>query len=145
MEKITFDSGLKEYEVGGGVLSFNPGDPNVYSRFMEATDKFRDIEESLVSKAKVADGSGEAVLKLLKEADAGSKKVLKWVFGEHNDFEKILNGTNLLAVGTNGERVLTNFLHALLPIIKEGAEACAKIQTEAAKAQAQAERALRQG
>lgn len=145
MEKIIFDGGLREYEMGGGVLSFNPSDPNVYSRFMEATDKLRVIEDSLVSKAKTADGSGEAVLQLLKEADVESKKVLGWVFGEHNDFDKILNGANLLAVGTNGERILTNFLQALMPVIKAGAEECAKVQTEAAKAQARAERAQRQG
>ena len=144
MEKILFDDGLKEYEMGGGVLSFNPSDPNVYSRFMEATDKLRVIEDSLVSKAKSSDGSGEAILQLLKEADVESKKVLGWVFGEHNDFDKILNGANLLAVGTNGERILTNLLQALMPVIKTGAEECAKIQTEAAKAQARAERAQRQ-
>ena len=36
MEKIIFDGGLREYEVGGGILSFNPSDPNVYTRFMDA-------------------------------------------------------------------------------------------------------------
>lgn len=145
MEKIIFDGGLKEYEVGGGVLSFNPSDPNVYTRFMDATDKLRAIEDNLVNKAKTANGSGEAVLQLLRDADLEAKQVLGWVFGEHNDFDKILNGANLLAVGTNGERILTNFLQALLPVIKSGAEACAKLKTDAAKAQARAERAQRQG
>ena len=144
MERISFDSGLKEYEVGGGILSFNPSDPNVYTRFMDATDKLRTIEDNLVNKAKEADGSGEAVLRLLTEADTEAKQVLSWVFGEHNDFDKILQGANLLAVGTNGERILTNFLQALLPVIKSGAEACAKLKTDAAKAQARAERAKRQ-
>lgn len=144
MEKIVFDGGLKEYEVGGGILSFNPSDPNVYTRFMEATDKLRAIEDTLVNKAKATDGSGEAVLQLLRDADLEAKQVLGWVFGEQNDFDKILNGTNLLAVGTNGERILTNFLQALLPVIKSGAEACAKMKTDAAKAQARAERARRQ-
>lgn len=145
MEKIIFDDGLKEYEVGGGILSFNPSDPNVYTRFMDATDKLLMIEENLINKAKAANGSGEAVLQILREADLEAKQVLGWVFGEHNDFDKILQGTNLLAVGTNGERILTNFLQALLPVIKSGAEACAKLKTDAAKAQAYAERAKRQG
>ena len=144
MEKIIFDGGLREYEVGGGILSFNPSDPNVYTRFMDATDKLRAVEDNLVNKAKSVNGSGEAVLQLLREADVEAKKVLSWVFGEHNDFDKILNGANLLAVGFNGERILTNFLQALLPVIKSGAEECAKLKTEAAKAQARAERAQRQ-
>ena len=145
MEKIIFDGGLKEYEVGGGILSFNPSDPNVYSRFMDASVKLQEIEDDLVKKAKVSNGSGEAVLQLLREADLEAKQVLSWVFGEHNDFDKILRGTNLLAVGVNGERILTNFLQALLPVIKSGAEACAKMKTDAAKAQARAERAKRNG
>ena len=145
MEKIIFDGGLREYEVGGGILSFNPSDPNVYIRFMEATDKLLAIEDNLVNKAKVANGSGEVILQLLRDTDLEAKQVLGWVFGEHNDFDKILNGTNLLAVGTNGERILTNFLQALLPVIKSGAEECAKLKTDAAKAQARAERAQRQG
>ena len=39
MEQLTIDTGLREYAVnggpehGGGVLRFNPSDPNVYSRF----------------------------------------------------------------------------------------------------------------
>lgn len=145
MEKIIFDGGLKQYEVGGGVLSFNPSDPNVYARFMDATDKLRAIEDKLIDKAKVANGSGEAVLQLFREADMEAKKVLCWVFGEQNDFDKILNGANLLAVGTNGERILTNFLQALLPVINSGAEACAKLKTDAARAQAKAERGKRGG
>ena len=40
MEKISFDSGVKSYKINGtGVLRFNPGDPNVYARFLQAADK----------------------------------------------------------------------------------------------------------
>lgn len=145
MEKIVFDRGLREYEVGEGVLSFNPSDPNVYARIMEATEKFREIEDKLVSKAETVNNSGEAVLQLLRDADLEAKKILGWVFGEHNDFDKILGGANLLSVGTNGERILTNFLHALMPVIKSGAEECAKSAADMAKAQAQAARAQRRG
>ena len=31
MEKLSFDTGIREYDVNGnGVLRFNPSDPNVY-------------------------------------------------------------------------------------------------------------------
>ena len=49
MEKLVFDSGVKEYKLGtGGVLRFNPSDPNVYARFMDAMDKIRAVEADLV-------------------------------------------------------------------------------------------------
>ena len=69
------------------------------------------------------------------------KEVLGWVFGEGNDFDQILGGVNLLAVGKNGQRVVTNLFDALQPILVEGAENCARAQTEAAVAQAKARRA----
>ena len=37
MEKIQFDAGQRSYRInGGGILRFNPCDPNLYRRFMEA-------------------------------------------------------------------------------------------------------------
>lgn len=127
MEKITaFDLGIKEYEIGMGVLRFNPGDPNVYHRFMEADEKLRAVEERLVKKATDVGDDPAAGLKLIAEADREAKTVLSWVFGEQNDFDQILGGANLLGVGTNGERILTNLIHALTPIIQQGATECAK-------------------
>ena len=41
MEKLQFDSGVKSFRINGaGVLRFHPGDPNLYSRFLEAVEKF---------------------------------------------------------------------------------------------------------
>lgn len=48
MEKISFDSGIKSYKINGsGVLRFNPCDPNVYARFLEAADRMQNIEQAL--------------------------------------------------------------------------------------------------
>ena len=53
MEKLIFDSGVKEYQINdNGVLRFNPSDPNVYSRFMNATEKITGTEKRMVEKAK---------------------------------------------------------------------------------------------
>ena len=130
MEKLIFDTGLKSFTVNdGGVLRFNPSDPNVYARFVEAAAKIQAVEDDMVKKAQSikAEGeeAGEAALKLMKEADQEMKKILGWVFGEINDFEKIFAGVNLMAVGENGERVITNFISALLPIMQSGAQKCA--------------------
>ena len=146
MEKIVFDSGVKEYEINNnGVLRFNPGDPNVYARFLEAAKKIQAIEANLTEQAKMQKDQeeGAAALELLIEADRQMKDVLTWVFGEGNDFDKILGGVNLMAVACNGERVITNLLNALLPIIEQGASDCAKQQVGDAVQQARQNRAQR--
>lgn len=143
MEKLTLDTGLKAYKInGGGVLRFNPGDPNLYARFLEALDKLKQLEKDLADRAAAIEhDDGAAVLRLLSDADAEAKKTLSWVFGGGNDFDEILGGVNLLALGANGERVLTNLFAALEPILTAGAESCARGQTDAAVAKAKARRA----
>lgn len=144
METIQFDSGIREFNLNGlGVLRFNPCDPNLYTRFMEAVDSLADLEKELSRQAKAAseDARGTTILKLLKDADRQMKQTLSHVFGEGNDFEVLLGGVNLLAVGNNGQRVITNLFAALQPVLLLGAEACARQQTDAAVRQAQARRA----
>ena len=146
MEKIQFDSGMKEYRINGeGVLKFNPGDPNVYARFLEAAQKIRELEQELAEQAKALEGqeNGAQVVQLMAQADKQMKEVLGWVFGNGNDFDKILGGVNLLAVAGNGERVVTNLFGALQPILVAGAEVCAREKTAAAVAKANARRAGR--
>lgn len=144
MQNIQFDSGVAEYRInGGGVLRFNPGDPNVYARFSEAMDKVKALESELVEKAKgvALEDSGLELVKLMADADRQMKQTLNWVFGSGNDFDTLLGGVNLLAVAGNGERVVTNFFAALEPILVDGAEKCAREKTDAAVAKAKARRA----
>lgn len=147
MEKFVFDSGVKEFEVNGnGVLRFNPGDPNLYARFSDVLEEIREVEKELGVEAKKLEqcqDSGVAALRLMREADRKIKKLLDAVFGDGNDFDKLLGGVNLLAVAGNGERVITNLLRALQPILAEGAEACAKQEADRAVAEAKLERAQR--
>ena len=135
MEQIRFDSGMKKYRINGnGVLEFNPRDPNLFARFLEATEKIRDIEKALTQQASAIapESAGEETLRLMAEADRKMKNLLGEIFGSHNDFHAILQGVNLLAVAENGERVVTNLFSALEPILLEGAKVC----TGEAKAQA---------
>ena len=147
MEKLIFDSGIREFQInGGGVLRFNPGDPNLYGRFLDAMEKVRGVEQELVDRAKEMEqvqDSGAAVLGLLRETDRKLKKLLDEVFGEGNDFDALLGGVNLLAVAGNGRRVIENLLGALQPILAQGAEACAKQEAEQAVAEARLARARR--
>lgn len=145
MEKISFDSGIKEYQINdSGVLRFHPGDPNLYVRFLDAVEKIQQVEDDLTQKAKEIEETdgGEQAVKLMAQADKQMKEILREVFGAENDFDKILGGINLLAVADNGERVVTNLFAALQPVLVAGAERCAKETGEAAVQQAKARRAM---
>ena len=132
MEKIQFDSGVRSYRInGGGILRFNPSDPNMYSRFLEAVEKLQEAEKELTRQAETA--QAQDIVKLMTQADEKMKNILGWVFGESNDFHKLLGGVNLLAVADNGERVVTNLFAALEPVLVEGAKRCAGQQAEKAR------------
>ena len=133
MEKIQFDSGIRSYRINGaGILRFNPGDPNLYSRFLEAVEKLKEVEAELTQQA--AETEGVQIVKLMTQADEKMKNILGWVFGPENDFQKILGGVNLLAIADNGERVVTNLFGALEPVLVEGAKRCAGQQADRIKA-----------
>ena len=132
MEKIQFDSGVRSYRInGGGILRFNPSDPNLYSRFLEAVEKLQEAEKELTRQAETA--QAQDIVKLMTQADEKMKNILGWVFGESNDFHKLLGGVNLLAVADNGERVVTNLFAALEPVLVEGAKRCAGQQAAKAR------------
>lgn len=126
MKKIKLDTGVEAVAIGGGVLRFNPGDPNLYVRFQQAADKLAAVETDLVMQAQGHDGTEQRVTALLQEADSRMKQILAWVFGPGNDFDAIVGGVNLLAVAANGERVVTNLFAALEPILLDGARRCAR-------------------
>lgn len=138
MKKIQFDTGMEELHIGGGVLRFNPQDPNLYARFMEASEKLVAVEQEMIAKGEKAKES--QVVTVLREADRKMKDILNWVFGTGNDFDAILGGVNLLAVASNGQRVVTNLFEALEPVILNGAMACAKARSDEAAAKAAARR-----
>lgn len=128
-EKLVFDDGIKEYEVNGReLLCFNPSDPNVYNRFCELREELPKLEDEYEVRLKELEAetgmddleSSGKVLKLMRDTDVKVKAKLSYAFGDMNDFDKIMGGVNLLAVGKNGERIVTNLLSALQPIIESG-------------------------
>ena len=125
MKQLTIDTGLREYAVnggpehGGGVLRFNPSDPNVYSRFCTLQNQLQELEQQVQAQSP----TGTDAIQLLAQADQRAKGLLAEVFGPGNDFDAMLGGTNLLAVAGNGERVITNLFAALQPILEAAGRA----------------------
>lgn len=149
MEQLNLHSGVKEYQLmeGGAILRFNPSDPNVYARFMESSEKIRAVEQKQAAKAKILtdkkpENMGEESLKIMRETDRLMKNILNDIFGDGNNFDQILCGLNLMAVGSNGERLITNLLNALQPIMERGAKECVGKEVSAAKLNREQRRAM---
>lgn len=121
METLIFDTGIKSYRVGGGVLAFNPADPKLYTRFLDCLSDLEALEAAV---------SGEGhLLERIRTADNQAKAALSKVF-PGADWEAIFQGVSLLAVGSNGSSVLANFLAALEPVLRSGALAAARAEAE---------------
>ena len=119
MENLELELGVVEYAIpGGGVLRFNPGDPNLYSRFAQAGGKLEEIEKMLTEQAQ-----RQPVLELLAEADRQIKQLLNWVFGGDNDFHRALGGVSLLSPAANGRTVAANLFEALEKVLTRGVQA----------------------
>ena len=149
MNQILFDTGIQEFEIGAGVLRFNPSDPNVYSRFFEVQERivtlaeqYESAQENSRTESEEEDEPARRGLKLLREIDREVKKELSYVFGEQNDFDVIFSGINLLGVGTNGKYIITNLFEALLPIIQNGFERQAQARANSVKMNREQRRTL---
>ena len=145
-QKLNFDDGVLELEVNNnGILRFNASDFNVYQRLCTLSKELPILEEKYRSSME-AEKTAEALefaekrLDCAKEIDAEIKRKLAFVFGEQNDFDLLFNGCNLMAFGKNGERVITNFLDAILPYLEEGVKKHAMGSAAEAIAQAKKRR-----
>lgn len=121
------DIGVQEYRlVGGGVLRFHPGDPNLFARFVRAEEEIQALETNFSKNAQ----DGKEMLALMEEADTKIKDILNDVFGVGNDFHKALGGVNLLAVDGSGVSLASRLFGALEQVLTEGANRFAKQQAE---------------
>ena len=125
MKTITLDTGIEEFQLqGGGALRFNPCDPNLYARFLEAETQMQTLEQEMTAQAESHTGADRAaaLVRLTAETDKKVKELLNRVFGGDNDFDKALGGVNLLAVAADGEPVAVKLFAALEEILTAGAE-----------------------
>lgn len=114
MKKLKLDSGAEVFSIpGGGNLRFNPADPALHLRLEQLEDRMKQLPIEKLS---------------LPELDRQIKGLLDWALGAGNDVDRALGGVSVLAPGKNGRSVLKNLLDALGPILREGAEECARQQ-----------------
>ena len=145
---LTLDDGVLELNINGnGLLRFNPSDPNVYQRFMTLYRALPELEGKYTAQVESPEGdelaATETILERMKAFDGEVKNRLGEVFGRENDFDALLGGVNLMAVGRNGQRIITNLLTALTPYLDEGVKQHQKEAAVQAVAEARENRAQR--
>lgn len=148
-QTLQFDDGLLRLDINGsGLLTFNPTDFNVYQRFFQLLQDLPQMEKRYVHEVETP-GSEEETLVLAgreldwaRELDGEIKDRLGQVFGPGNDFDALLGGVNVMALGRNGERIITNLLNALAPYIEEGAKRHMESAAQAAKLSREQRRAM---
>lgn len=153
-QKLQFDDGLLRLDINGnGLLTFNPSDFNIYQRFFQLAKELPELEKKYISEIEEASTGDDPddtkifelagrELERAKEIDAGIKRRLGDVFGPGNDFDALLGGVNVMALGSNGERVITNLLNALAPYIETGVNGHVESAASAAKANRAQRRAM---
>lgn len=148
MEILNLDLGIREYRLTEkGVLRFNPTDPNLYDRFLNAEEAIRKVEQESAEQANAAGNdaeiAGEVAIRIMAAADRKMKDILNGVYGHGNDFHAILEDVNLLAVGSNGNRIISNIMDVLTPIMEAGAKSFADGKINEAKLDREQRRAQR--
>lgn len=152
-QKLNFDDGLLRLDINGnGLLTFNPSDFNVYQRFFALAKELPELEKKYVSDVEASTGDDPDDTKIFelagreleraREIDADIKRRLGDVFGPGNDFDRLLGGVNVMALGSNGERVITNLLNALAPYIEQGVDNHVTSAASTAKANRAQRRAM---
>ena len=153
-QKLHFDDGLLRLEINdNGLLTFNPSDFNVYQRFAKLLKDLPELEKRYIAEVEADSGDvepseGQAVelagreLDRAHEMDSEIKRRLGEVFGPGNDFDALLGGVNVMALGNNGERVISNLLNALAPYIEDGANRQMESAAREAKLNRERRRAL---
>lgn len=149
---LQFDDGLLRLDINGnGILTFNPSDFNVYQRFFGLLKELPELEKRYAVQVEQPGSEDDSFalagreLDRARELDREIKDKLGAAFGLGNDFDALLGGVNLMAVGNNGQRVITNLLNALAPYIEEGARRHQQEAAEAALRSRAQRRAVQQG
>ena len=149
---LQFDDGLLRLDINGnGILTFNPSDFNVYQRFFGLLKELPQLEKRYAAEVEQPGSEDDSFalagreLDRARELDREIKDKLGAAFGPGNDFDALLGGVNLMAVGNNGQRVITNLLNALAPYIEEGAKRHQQEAAEAALRSRAQRRAVQQG
>lgn len=110
-KQLTFDNSLKEYEINGVAVSFNPTDEEFVARIEETFASLDDLQEKL---------AGDASFSKFRELDADMRVKIDGILGD-GIADKLFPNMNCYAIA-NGLPVWMNLILALLDEVSEAYE-----------------------
>lgn len=125
-QSLFFDTGSITLAIQGDasrLLTFNPADFNLASKFFDLVQKAEEKSKEFSKKAKEADSTADITpkIKLIKEMDAFFREEIDGIFGE-GAAKLIFHDMNVMSQGKNGDYLLSNFLMALYPYFEKSSK-----------------------
>ena len=115
--QLKYSTGVKEFEVAGGTIRFNPSDPAFVHRLMECFDDLQKRQDDGETKNQQLESDGVALFHAIEERDAQMRNGIDYVFGPGSS-QVIFPGISLYALA-DGLPVWCNFLLAVLDLVND--------------------------
>lgn len=128
MQKLVFDRGYKEYQIGddeNAVIRINTADVGILARLNEAVKNIEQIQKKYENTEK-AENTDE--IQLITECDKDIREQINYIFG--SDVCTFAFGEiNCLSL-VGGKPIFENFLEVLIPVMQADFESAQKISDE---------------
>ncbi len=118
--KLSYSTGVREYEVEGGVIHFNPCDTKFAERLYKCFDKLGKRQEDGEVENEELKNDGVKLFEAIKAKEAEMRGYIEEVFGE-GTAKLIFPNTGLYAVA-DGLPVWANFLLAVIDEVDKSME-----------------------
>ena len=119
-EKLTFDLGVKEYDINGAVTRFNPTDANFIDRFYEAMERLDEEQRKGRDEVDRRIDDPKAMFEYATERDARMRREIDGIFGE-GFADRLFADMNCYAYA-NGLPVWMNLFFVVADKINEAME-----------------------
>lgn len=128
MQKLVFDRGYKEYQIGddeNAVIRINTADVGILARLNEAVKNIEQIQKKYENAEKAENTDA---IQLITECDKDIREQINYIFG--SDVCTVAFGeiNSLSLVG--GKPIFENFLEVLIPVMQADFESAQKISDE---------------
>lgn len=128
MQKLVFDRGYKEYQIGddeNAVIRINTADVGILAKLNEAVKNIEQIQKKYENAEKAE--STDAI-QLITECDKDIREQINYIFG--SDVCTVAFGEiNCLSL-VGGKPIFENFLEVLIPVMQADFESAQKISDE---------------
>ena len=124
--KLIYDDGLRTYELPNGkTIRFNPTDPNIYKRCVEAFENAKKLEDELRAQKIDLDTDGkpkqDTAIEIMQQMDAEIRKLTDYALNAEVS-EAVYGQQSVFALVANGEYLFISFLDCIAKLATQEME-----------------------